>query len=85
MNFHNISVHYGRSNAYGLQEFPLELLKLSTYVCPNETELERITGLSTKTEDEIVAAVKALQAQGAQNVLVTLGADGSMLVSQKGR
>mgnify|MGYP000067464889 CR=1 FL=1 len=66
-------------------DFPAGMLKDSTFVCPNETELERVSGMPTTNEEEIKAAVKKLQAQGAQNVLVTLGADGSMLEMQDGR
>ncbi len=66
-------------------EFPPGLLRHSTYVCPNETELARVSGLPTATEGEIRAAVIGLQQQGAQNVLVTLGADGSLLEMRDGR
>ena len=67
------------------QEFPEELLQVADYVCPNETELSRITeGLPTNTEDEIKAAVTTLQSRGARNVLTTLGADGLILTNKDG-
>lgn len=44
---------------------------------PNETELANITGMPTDSEEEIAAAVKALQATGVSEVLVTLGEKGS--------
>jgi predicted nucleic acid-binding protein len=63
------------------------LLKLLDYICPNESELARLTGLPTGTEEEVLAAAASLTARGARNVLVTLGprcvlllaADGSLL------
>lgn len=67
-------------------DFPESLLRDSTYVCPNETELERISGgLPTTNEEEIKEAVKSLQRRGAQNVLVTLGKEGSMLEMRDGQ
>ena len=57
-----------------------EQLQRITFLCPNETELARLTGMRTSTEEETVAAAKSLLARGAKNVLVTLGAAGSILV-----
>jgi len=60
------------------------LLKRLTYICPNETELERLSGQPTATEAQIVAAAKQLQKRGPKNVLVTLGGDGAILVDEQG-
>ncbi|CAJ1338543.1 unnamed protein product [Effrenium voratum] len=59
-------------------------LKRLTYICPNETELERLTGMPTSTQEEVVAAAKSLQKRGVKNVLCTLGADGAVLVGPDG-
>jgi sugar/nucleoside kinase (ribokinase family) len=40
--------------------------------------------MGTSSEEEIVAAAQSLQKRGARNVLVTLGAEGSMLLCQDG-
>lgn len=53
-------------------------------LAPNETELAHVTGLPTRTEEEIIAAAKALQATGVKNVLVTIGKQGSLFLSDKG-
>lgn len=58
---------------------PAALLEGLDYICPNETELQRISGMPTSTVPEIEAAARKLQASGVKNVLVTIGAQGSML------
>ncbi len=62
-------------------DLPDELWAQVDITKPNETELALLTGLSTSTEEEVVAAAKALIAKGVKNVLVTLGGDGTMRVS----
>ena len=60
-----------------------ELAAAVTYLTPNESELARLTGLPTDTEKEIIAAARALRSGGAlgvQNILVTLGERGSMVL-----
>lgn len=61
---------------------PQEFLELSSIVCPNETELEILTGLPVQTFDEIRVAAMHLQAMGANTVLVTLGARGALLLDK---
>lgn len=63
---------------------PPSLLKRLDYICPNESELARLTGLPTDTEEQVLAAVAALRSQGARSVLVTLGLRGALLVQQDG-
>lgn len=53
-------------------------------LCPNETELSRVVGMPTETDEEIVAAAKALQGKGVKQVLVTLGKKGCIFLSDKG-
>ena len=51
---------------------------------PNRRELEDICGRPLPTADEVAAAARELQAQGAVNVLVSLGKDGALLLSEHG-
>lgn len=51
-----------------------DLLPLTDYCIPNETELEALTGQAQPTDD----ALDALLARGPRGVLVTLGAAGSV-------
>jgi len=65
--------------------FADSLLQRLTYICPNETELERLSGQPTSTEAQIVAAAKKLQVKGVKNLLVTLGGDGAILIEESGK
>ncbi|MBS5725597.1 MAG: 1-phosphofructokinase [Clostridiales bacterium] len=47
---------------------------------PNRSELEEISGRNLHTDEEIAAAARKLRENGAVNVLVSLGADGALLV-----
>jgi hypothetical protein len=60
------------------------LLRAVAFVCPNESELQRLTRLPTSTLAHAEAAARSLQARGARAVLVTLGARGSMLLQADG-
>ncbi|CAI5734244.1 unnamed protein product [Peronospora destructor] len=63
---------------------PADLLQLLTYVCPNETELARLTKREVTNTDDAIAAARFLQDHGAKNVLVTLGSNGSVFVPADG-
>jgi len=71
----------------GGEERPMSdrLVSQIDYLFPNETELARLTGLPTETEEQIVFAARLLQAKGCKNVGVTLGADGSVLLTEDGQ
>ncbi|GAX73589.1 hypothetical protein CEUSTIGMA_g1040.t1 [Chlamydomonas eustigma] len=63
-----------------------KLLNLVDFLCPNESELQRMTGgMPTHTEGLVIEAARSLQARGAHHVLVTLGARGSLLVTEEGQ
>ena len=49
---------------------------------PNLQELEEIVEKTLKTEEEIIASAMSLQQQGAQNVLVSLGEKGAILLDE---
>lgn len=51
---------------------------------PNHIELGEIFGRTLVDDNEIIACAKKLQADGAQNVLVSKGADGAILVCADG-
>jgi len=69
---------------------PDTLIPYLTYVCPNETEAEALTGILVprkgREADLGVAkqAADVLLARGARNVLLTLGAAGAALYGEKG-
>lgn len=62
------------------------LLKVLPYhpflIKPNHRELEEIFKTKITNQDEIICYARKLQAQGAINVLVSLGKDGALLVSE---
>lgn len=51
---------------------------------PNLHELSMLVGERLTTDAEIISAARGLQAQGAQNVLVSLGARGAILLDADG-
>lgn len=61
-----------------------ELLGKLSYISPNSSELARLTGLRTDTDEEVLRAAKQLSERGAKNVLVTLGERGSLLLTETG-
>jgi len=54
------------------------------YFVPNESEAEAITGLPVKTIDEAKKCAAKLVAGGIRRVIITLGANGSLLASRDG-
>lgn len=50
---------------------------------PNQKELEDLFHVKLKSGEEILSYAKKLQEMGARNVLVSLGADGMLLVTEK--
>ncbi len=51
---------------------------------PNHIELGEIFGRPVSDDDDIVECAKALQSRGAQNILVSKGADGALLLCSGG-
>lgn len=62
------------------QQPSAQLLSLVDWLCPNEQELQGLTGMATATEGQALQAAESLLARGARGVLVTLEARGSMLL-----
>lgn len=61
-----------------------ELLALSDFITPNETELEILTGRSVRTVADAESASACLLEAGARNVIVTLGSEGCVWVTNEG-
>mgnify|MGYP001827902900 CR=1 FL=1 len=50
---------------------------------PNELEMKQLTGLVVDSAAEIASAARAVQASGIENVVVSLGKEGAMLVNER--
>ena len=66
------------------QPVDLGALKDLDYFVPNETEAETITGSPVKNVDEAKKCAENLVAGGIRRVIITLGANGSLLSSRDG-
>ncbi|MCE9613785.1 MAG: ribokinase [Lentisphaerae bacterium] len=63
---------------------PADLLKYVDYITPNETEAGRLTGVAVSDRATAETAAQRLLAAGARRVIVTLGAQGALVV-ERGR
>lgn len=63
-------------------KIPDEVLKYVTFATPNESELKLLTGLPVDSEENVKLGAEWLLERGVQNVLVTRGARGSMLINR---
>ena len=61
-----------------------EMLRLTDLLAPNESEAAALSGLPVSNLAEAERAARALQARGARTVLITLGANGALAVTQDG-
>jgi ribokinase len=61
---------------------PEELLSLPDFLVPNESELSLLTNLPVSDIPSAEKAAKTLLERGVQNVIVTLGANGALIVSK---
>lgn len=55
-----------------------------TFFVPNESELRGLTGMPTGTREEATAAATSVVKQGIATVIVTLGEQGALLVTEAG-
>jgi ribokinase len=62
---------------------PDELIALADFILPNETELSLLTDQPASDIESAENAAKALLERGAQNVIVTLGGNGALIVNQE--
>jgi ribokinase len=67
-------------------DLPAALLAAADWVTPNETELAILDGRpgATLSRPEATAAARRLCARGARNVVVKLGADGALVLADRG-
>lgn len=62
-----------------------KLLKYRPFaIKPNKRELEELMGSKIRTDKALAESAGVLQKMGAQNVLISLGADGAYLLSEEG-
>ena len=59
------------------------LLSLVDVLTPNQEEAKALTGLNTATSDGALAAARQLRERGAKAVIVTLGRDGCLVVTNE--
>jgi ribokinase len=62
---------------------PIEILTLADIVSPNETELAQLTGEEVRGRVSAREAAEKLLSWGVKTVVLKLGSDGSMLVTNK--
>jgi len=85
------TVHFARThgircivNPAPAQPVDMRALKDLDYFVPNETEAEAITGLPVKSVDDARKCAGKLVAAGIRRVIITLGANGSLLAGSDG-
>jgi ribokinase len=61
------------------------LLPMVDILSPNEHELAVLSGLPVKSNEDILAAARAVQSRGAHTLLIKLGSRGAMLVPEQGK
>lgn len=61
-----------------------EVLRNVDYLTPNETELRILMGLSPDAPETTESLARKLHARGVANLIVTMGADGALIVNDDG-
>lgn len=64
------------------KELSDEIIENVDYLIPNETELELLSGMEIKGEEDVVAASRILMEKGVKKLVVTLGSEGSMYIDE---
>ncbi len=62
-----------------------DLLSCLYLLSANETELARLSGLATDTDEQVITAAKEVQKKGVKMLLITLGARGALLILEDGQ
>ncbi|MDJ0389999.1 ribokinase [Roseomonas sp. E05] len=70
--------------APAVPELDVERILGATFLVPNQTELTILTGMPAATREQAEAAARSLVARGVRQVIVTLGAEGALLVAAEG-
>lgn len=69
--------------APGRAKLPAELLENVDILIVNETEAELLAGLPATTPEEVKTCASQLQKAGCKNIIITLGAEGALVVEGK--
>lgn len=68
------------------RELLINVLKYKPFLIkPNKDELQETFNVKINTNEEIVEYAKKLQEMGAQNVLISLGGEGAILITKEGK
>ncbi len=85
------TIHFARKhgircilNPAPAQPFDLKVVSDLDYFVPNESEAETITGLPVRNVDDAKQCAEKLLSSGVRRVLITLGANGSLLAGKEG-
>jgi ribokinase len=65
------------------KELPRELLSLADYLIPNETELGLLSNQAVSDISSAEKSAKTLLDRGAKNVIVTMGGNGALIVTNE--
>lgn len=60
-----------------------ELISHLWLITPNETEAEKLTGITIESENDARLAAEALFAEGVENVIITMGSNGSLVATRE--
>lgn len=71
-------------NSAPFAPLPQELMKSITYISPNETEAERLTGIKVDSDEAVRQALAILREMGVPNALITLGSRGAAYLDREG-
>lgn len=63
------------------REIPLEMYQLVDYLVINQSEAELLTGIYPSTKEEAIRIGEIIKPKGPQNVIVTMGDKGAVLIS----
>lgn len=68
------------------RELLINVLKYKPFLIkPNKDELQETFNVKINTNEEIIEYAKKLQEMGAQNVLISLGGEGAILITKEGK
>jgi ribokinase len=66
------------------QGLPPDLIACADFLVPNEVEAAMLTGVAVDSVQGAIAAARRLRAQGARNVIITLGERGAVVATATG-
>lgn len=69
--------------APAVSDIPDKFWKGIDYIKPNETELSILTGFKMETKEELAQGARVMIEKGVKNVIVTLGGEGCLLVTDE--